>query len=206
MSCDCGHASANTENERKTLRIALLMNATMFVVGMVAGLWAQSSGLMADALDMLTDATAYGIGLMAVTRGMRFKRYSARWTGATLMLLSVGIVADVIRRFLFGSAPLGAAMVGFSLLSLFVNVTVLRMLAQYREGEVHMRASWICTRADVVANFGVLASGLVVLATGWHYADLVVGLAISIYVAKEAIEIWQQARDSSESDTLFSEQ
>ena len=206
MSCDCWHSSASTENERKTLRIALVLNATMFVVGMAAGLWAQSSGLMADALDMLTDATAYGLGLMAVTRGLRFKQYSARWTGATLMLLSVGIVADVVRRFLFGSEPLGAAMVGFSLLSLCVNVTVLRMLARYREGEVHMRASWICTRADVVANFGVLASGLVVLASGWRYADLVVGLAISMYVAKEAVEIWQQARESGENNTSLSEQ
>jgi cation diffusion facilitator family transporter len=204
MPCDCGHSSANTEKERKTLRIALVLNATMFVVGMAAGLWAQSSGLMADALDMLTDATAYGLGLMAVTRGLRFKQYSARWTGATLMLLSVGIVADVIRRFLFGSDPLGAGMVGFSLLSLFINVTVLRMLAQYREGEVHMRASWICTRADVVANFGVLASGLVVLATGWRYADLVVGLAISMYVAKEAVEIWQQASESNEDGSIIS--
>ncbi|MFM0176627.1 cation diffusion facilitator family transporter [Paraburkholderia sediminicola] len=206
MPCDCGHASANTENERKTLRVALVLNAAMFVVGMAAGLWAQSSGLMADALDMLTDATAYGLGLMAVTRGLRFKQYSARWTGATLMLLSAGIVADVIRRLLFGSDPLGAAMVGFSVLSLFVNVTVLRMLAQYREGEIHMRASWICTRADVVANFGVLASGLVVLATGWRYADLVVGLAISIYVAKEAVEILRQARDSGGWDAPLSEQ
>jgi cation diffusion facilitator family transporter len=206
MSCDFRHASANSENERKTLRIALLFNATMFVVGMAAGLWAQSSGLMADALDMLTDATAYGLGLMAVTRGTRFKQYSARWTGATLMLLSAGIVADVIRRFLFGSDPLGAAMVGFSVLSLVVNVTVLRMLTQYREGEVHMRASWICTRADVVANFGVLASGLVVLATGWRYADLVVGLAISIYVAREAIEVWHQSSDSGEKDAALSEQ
>jgi Co/Zn/Cd efflux system component len=39
----------------------------MFVVGMAAGLLAQSSGLMADALDMLTDATAYALALMAVT-------------------------------------------------------------------------------------------------------------------------------------------
>jgi cation diffusion facilitator family transporter len=205
MSCDCSHAPANTEKERKTLRIASRLNATMFVVGMAAGLWAQSSGLMADALDMLTDATAYGLGLMAVTRGTRFKQYSARWTGATLMLLSAGIIADVIRRFLFESDPLGVAMIGFSILSLCVNVTVLRMLAQYREGEVHMRASWICTRADVVANFGVLASGLVVLATGWRYADLVVGLAIGMYVAKEAIEIWQQSRNPEEKHTAFSE-
>jgi Co/Zn/Cd efflux system component len=88
-------------------------------------------------------------------------------------------------------------------LSLRVNVAVLRMLAQYREGEVHMRASWICTRADVVANFGARASGLVVLASGCRYADLVVGIAISMYVAKEAIEISQQSRDSGEKDTAL---
>ncbi|MFM0329494.1 cation transporter [Paraburkholderia strydomiana] len=205
MSCECGRATATTRAERKTLRIALVLNATMFVVGMAAGLWAQSNGLMADALDMLTDATAYALGLMAATRGIRFKQYSARWTGATLMLLSVGIIGDVVRRFLFGSEPLGTAMVGFSLLSLCVNVTVLRMLAKYRGGEVHMRASWICTRADVVANFGVLASGLVVLATGWRYADLVVGVAIAIYVAKEAAEIWREALNPAERSSALSE-
>lgn len=205
MSCDCGHPPSNTEYERKTLRIALVLNATMFVVGMAAGLWAQSSGLMADALDMLTDATAYGLGLMAVTRGMRFKRYSARWTGATLMLLSAGIIVDVIRRFLFGSEPLGAVMIVFSLVSLCVNITVLRMLSKYREGEVHLRASWICTRADVIANFGVLVSGLVVLATGWRFADLTAGLAIGGYVAREAAEIWRQAREAREDDSVLSE-
>ncbi|MFM0292170.1 MULTISPECIES: cation transporter [Paraburkholderia] len=108
------------------------------------------------------------------------------------------------RRLLFGSEPLGAAMVGFSIVSLCVNVSVLRMLARYREGEIHMQASWICTRADHVANFGVLASGLVVVATGCRYADLVVGLAIAIYVAKEAIEVWQQSRNSDENHTALS--
>ena len=37
MSCDCSHASVSTENKRKTLRVALVLNATMFVVGMAAG-------------------------------------------------------------------------------------------------------------------------------------------------------------------------
>lgn len=66
-----------------------------------------------------------------------------------------------------------------------------------------LRGSWICTRADVVANFGVLASGLVVLASGWRCADLV---AINIYVAKEAVEIWHQARDSGGRETALSKQ
>ncbi|WP_429315561.1 cation transporter [Paraburkholderia sp. GAS448] len=97
-----------------------------------------------------------------------------------------------------------AALMAFSLLSLCVNVTVLRMLAQYRRGEVHLRASWICMRADVIANFGVLTSGLVVLFTGWRYADLLAGLAIAGYVARDAIEIWRQVSESNEDGSIVS--
>jgi Co/Zn/Cd efflux system component len=61
-----------------------------------------------------------------------------------------------------------------------------------------MRANLICTRADVVANFSVLASGLVVLVTGVCYADLVVALAISIYVANESVEVWRPTSNSGE--------
>jgi len=203
MSCDCASAAARTIEERRTLRTALALNAAMFLIGAVAGWWAQSSGVMADALDMLTDATAYGISLMAVTRGARFKQYSARWTSGTLLLLSIGIAADVGRRFVFGSEPLGLLMISYSLLSLGVNVTVLKMLAKQRQGEIHLRASWICTRTDVIANFGVLASGMVVLATGWRYADLALGLAIALYVAKEAVEIWQQSRHPERSESTL---
>ena len=84
MACECSSHSAATEKERKILRIALALNAAMFVIGMTADLWAQSTGLMADALDMLADASAYGLGLLAVTRGAAFKRNSPRWSGALL--------------------------------------------------------------------------------------------------------------------------
>jgi Co/Zn/Cd efflux system component len=69
MTCECSHHTATGEQERKTLRIALFLNGAMFIVGMSAGWWAQSTGLMADALDMLADASAYAIALLAVTRG-----------------------------------------------------------------------------------------------------------------------------------------
>ncbi|MBC8751397.1 MULTISPECIES: cation transporter [Paraburkholderia] len=201
MSCDCGSASARNSEERRTLRIALVLNATMFVVGMLAGWRAESSGVIADALDMLADASAYGLALMAVTRGARFKQYSARWTGGTLLLLSVGIVVDVARRFFIGSEPLGFVIIAYSLLSLATNVAVLALLAKHRSGEVHLRASWICTRTDVIANVGVLTSGIVVFATGWRYADLAVGLAMGLYVAKEAAEIWEQAHSAAQTQS-----
>lgn len=193
MACECKQASAKTEQERATLRIALALNATMFVVGMAAGLWAQSTALTADALDMLADASSYALALLAVTRSPAFKRNAARWSGSVLLILGAGIVFDVVRRGLFGSEPQGLAMMVFSVASLVVNVTVLRMLGKFRHGEVHLRATWKFTRVDVLANLGVFASGLAVWLTGLRMADLLVGLAIGLYVAKEAFEILREA-------------
>ena len=143
MACECSNVSVQSEGERATLRIALGLNAAMFVIGTAAGLWAQSSGLMADALDMLADASAYALALLAVSNGAVFKRNTARWSRSLLLVLGVGIVLDVVRRGFIGSEPLGPAMMAFSLASLAVNVTVLRMLDKFRHGEVHLRATWI---------------------------------------------------------------
>ncbi|MDE2600449.1 MAG: cation transporter [Rhodocyclaceae bacterium] len=195
MNCECSKVAAQSESEPATLRIALALNATMFVVGIAAGLWAQSSGLMADALDMLADASAYALALFAASRGTPFKRIAARWSGSLLLILGAGIVLDVARRGLVGSEPLGPAMMAFSLASLAINVTVLRMLDKFRHVEAHLRATWIFTRVDVIANIAVFVSGLLVwLAPTLRMADLLVGLAIGLYVAKEALEILREAR------------
>jgi len=193
MACECSNVSAHSKEERTTLRIALGLNTAMFIIGIVAGLWAQSSGLMADALDMLADASAYALALLAASRGVLFKRYAARWSGSLLLILGIGIVLDVVRRGLFGSEPLGQAMMAFSLASLAVNVTVLRMLDKFRQGEVHLRATWIFTRVDVIANVAVFASGLLVWLSDLRAVDLLVGFIIGLYVAKEAIGILREA-------------
>jgi len=187
-----GPGNPADELKCKTLRAALSLNAAMFVIGTVAGVLAQSTGLLADALDMLTDAIAYGLALMAVSRGLKFKKNAARWSGAILVLLGAGIIAEVVRRWFFGSEPIGLVMMGYSAVSFAVNLDVLMRLAEFRDGEVHLRASYICTRADVLANIAVFISGAIVAATGLQILDLVVGFGIGVYVLKEAGEILTQ--------------
>jgi len=79
-------------------------------------------------------------------------------------------------------------------LALAVNASVLRLLSKQRRDEVHIRATWIFTRADVIANGAVILSGIAVLVTGIRYFDLVVGAGIGLYVAREALEILSDAR------------
>jgi cation diffusion facilitator family transporter len=195
-SCGCHAEQGATDAERRVLRIALALNATMFIVGIIAGIVAQSTSLIADALDMLADASAYAIALLAVGRSARFKAGAASVSGSLLLLLGLAVLIEVVRRMLFGSAPEGLIMIGVACISLAVNATVLRMLGRFREGEVHLRATWIFTRVDVIANIGVIASGLVVFFSGSRYPDLIVGTAIGVYVIKEAFEILGEARQA----------
>lgn len=193
--CGC-HAQATNEAERRILRLALVLNATMFVVGIVAGLIAQSMGLIADSLDMLADASAYGIALVAWQRSANFKASAATLSGTLLLILGAGVVAGVVWRLVVGSHPEGAWMMGIAFIALIVNAAVLRLLERFRHGEVHLRATWLFTRVDVIANLAVILSGVLVLLLHSAVPDLVIGTAIACYVLREALGILREAKEA----------
>jgi len=198
-ACDCRHEPTSVA-ERRVLWIALGLNACMALVGGIAGWAAQSAGLLADALDMLSDASAYAIGLIAIGRTALFKANAALLGGALLLVLGVGLLVEVARRVIVGADPSSGWMIATALLSLAVNVFVLRLLAPLRTGEVHLRATWLFTRVDVIANAAVVIAGVLVLMTATPYPDFVIGALIGLYVIKEAIEILRDAfRERSKS-------
>ncbi|MBI2498505.1 MAG: cation transporter [Opitutae bacterium] len=191
---DCGcHFEAHDDEQRQVLRTLLAINGAMFVVELVVGLIAQSSGVMADSLDMLADALVYGVGLYAVGRSAAIKRGAARWSGMFQIALAGGIFADVARKAYFGSEPHSVLMMVIAAVALVANAYCLRLLQRHRDGEVHMRASWIFSRSDVIANAGVILAGLLVWWTGSRWPDLVVGSAIAAVVVRGGVEILRDA-------------
>lgn len=191
--CGCA-VEPEDERQRLILILALSLNAIMFGVGVVGGIVAQSIGLIADSLDMLTDALAYGIALYAIGRGVLFKAKAAWLTGIFVFLLGLGVFGDAARRALMGATPESGLMLLIATASLAVNSLVLYLLTAYRRDEVHLRATWICTRADVIANVAVIASAVVLRISGWRFIDPIVGAAIGGYIVKEAWEILRNAR------------
>lgn len=191
---DCGcHTEVPTAEAGKTLRLALALNAAMFVVELIGGIVGESSGLIADSLDMLADASAYGIAIAAASQGALFKVRAATFSGTILFLLGLGACIAAIGRTITGSEPESLIMAVLAAPALVVNTVVLRLLSQHRHGEVHLRATWIFTRADVVANLAVLFAALLVYLTGSRYPDLIVGFGIGLYVIREAFEILRDA-------------
>lgn len=192
---DCGcKVEANNAAERKTLRILLLINATMFVVGITAGLLGRSTALVADSLDMFADATVYLMSLYAVGKAAAQKNRAASLSGIFQITLAGFVLIDVIRRFVLGSSPESAWMMGIAFLALIANSYGLFLISKHRKGEIHMRASWIFTQNDVVANLSVIVAGLLVEHFHSRFPDLIVGFAIALLVMRGGINIIQDAR------------
>ena len=195
----CSPPPAENAAQRRVLFVALALNATMFVVEVTAGVLGNSTGLIADGLDMLADASAYAVALLAIGRSAAFKAKAATASGALLLILGIAVLADVVRRAIWGEPPEGSLMVAVAAVALAVNAIVLRLLAGVRDQGVHLRATWIFTRADVVANVAVITSGVAVLLTGFRFVDLAVGAAIGAWVIREALEILRAARTARRS-------
>lgn len=186
--CSCGCAAAAAKAEARTLRWLLAINATMFVVELVAGWLAQSTGLIADSLDMFADAAVYGLALYAVGHAGRQLRV-ARLSGWVELLLALGVLGEVLRRWLTGSAPEPLPMMSIALLALAANLACMAMLARHRDGGAHMQASWIFSTNDVLANLGVILAGALVAWSGSNVPDLVIGTLIGLLVLNGARRI-----------------
>ena len=73
--------------------------------------------------------------------------------------------------------------------ALVANVACVALLARHREGGVHLKASWIFSTNDALANLGVILAGALVLATGSALPDLLVGAGVGLLVLSGAVRI-----------------
>lgn len=181
--------SKTAESEATVLRQLLAINGFMFIVELSIGLYAQSTGLIADSLDMFADAAVYGLSLYAVGKTIQLKKKAAHLSGYLQIILAVGALVEVSRRLAFGSEPEEFLMMGVASVALIANTFCLWLLSKHRDGEVHMKASWIFSTNDVIANAGVIIAGALVWLLQSNWPDLIVGLIIAIIVLKGGLRI-----------------
>jgi cation diffusion facilitator family transporter len=192
---DCGcEIEIKDQKQKKVLYWLLVINALMFVIEISFGWIAESTALIADSLDMLADAIVYGIGLYAVGRAANDKAKAALVSGYFQAVLGSLILFDIIRRILQGSEPESTLMMTFGIVALFANVICLVLIHQHKDGEVHMRASWIFSTNDVIANLGVITGGVLVWILGSRWPDIIIGVVIAIVILRGAWIIIQDAK------------
>lgn len=191
---------ANPPTERRTLWIVLLLNIGLAAGFLIGGAMADSSALIANGLDNLSDAAVYALSLIALSHGQVWKTRAATVSGAMLLLFALGVLVDVGRRFVEGSEPIGITMMVMAAIAAVVNFACLRLLQRVEEPDVNLRAATTFSFNDFISNGGILIAGLLVLWRGTNWPDLLVGMLTALIAIKGGIEILRDAHQQSHRD------
>ena len=184
---------AQQADQRRVLVAVLLINAVMFVVEFGAGIVAGSAALMADASDNLGDAVVYAVSLYAISRSDRWKAGAATLKGAVILLLGVGIAANVAVKISSGIPPSSFLMLVFGGAALVANLICLALLWRLRKQDVNMASSFECSRNDIISNGGTLLAAGAVALTASPWPDIVIGSAMAVLVLRSAYRVLGKA-------------
>lgn len=177
------------------LALALALGAGFMLVELVFALVTGSLALLSDAAHMLTDVVGIAMALSAIllarnsrpsfTRTFGYYRAEviAALANAVLLFAVAGyVLVEAIRR--FGEPPEvpGAPVLVVGVLGLVANIAAFLLLRRGAAESLNVRGAYLEVLADMVGSIGVLVSAAVTLTTGWRYADMVVGVAIGVWV------------------------
>ncbi len=192
---DCGcEVEIKNQSQKRVLYWLLTINAVMFGVEISLGWLAESTALIADSIDMFADAVVYGIGLYAVGRAASDKARAAMISGYFQAALGGLILVDILRRIIYGSEPGSTLMMSVGVAALLANVICLILIHKHKDGEVHMRASWIFSTNDVIANLGVITGGVLVWTLDNRWPDIIIGIIISVVILRGSRLILNDAK------------
>ena len=188
----------NADRQKRTLLIVFALNLLLFITLGTAGLVADSSALIASAVDNLSDTIVYAISVLAVGGSGKLKRSAARLSGIMLVIFAIGVLFDALRRPFFGPEPAGVTMMAMATFAAVVNLICLRLLKPLKTDDVNLRAAQTFSVNDFFSNGGILIAGALVMWTGSWIPDVVVGLVVAAVAVFGGFEILRDAKRESE--------
>jgi Co/Zn/Cd efflux system component len=165
---------------RRILWIALVLNATMFLVEMLGGWSSGSVSLLADAVDFFGDAANYGISLFVLAMATIWRSRVALVKGATMGTYGLLVLGVTLWHVMRGGLPHAETMGVIGMLALATNGLVAILLYAYRNGDSNMRSVWLCTRNDAIGNIAVMLAALGVFGTGTAWPDILVAALMGV--------------------------
>jgi cobalt-zinc-cadmium efflux system protein len=174
--------------------LALILTALILAAEIVGGLLTGSLALLSDAAHVLMDVLA----LMMSYAALRIARRPAderhtygyhRWqviaalaNGVTLLVVAFGIFREAWERFREPQAVLAGPMLVVAAIGLVVNLVVALVLSNHDHSDLNVRSAFLHVLGDALSSVGVIAAGVVMLLTGWVWADPLVSVLIGAII------------------------
>ncbi len=194
-----------TAKNRRALWIVFGLTFIYFLVEVAGGLLTNSLALLADAAHMLTDVGGLGLALFAAwmsakpatpqrTYGYyRVEILAALSNAVVLFLMSFFILYEAYRRFREPPEVASVPMLAVAAVGLGVNLVGIAMLRKASGESLNMKGAYLEVVGDLLGSVGVLVAGVVMLTTGWYYADPLFGVGIGLFILPRTWGLMKQA-------------
>ncbi|MGE7767183.1 cation diffusion facilitator family transporter [Peribacillus sp. NPDC096540] len=190
-----GHHHHHHSENKKALLASFLLISTFMVVEVIGGFMTNSLALLSDAGHMLSDAAALGLSYTAIKLGekkatqtksygyKRFEIIAACLNGLTLIVISVFIFFEAIRRFVNPPEVQSLGMLMISIIGLLVNIIAAWILMSGdKDDNLNVRSAFLHVIGDMLGSVGAIAAALLIYFFDWGIADPIASVVVAILI------------------------
>lgn len=190
---------------KKNLLIVLALSGTYLIAEVIGGIVTNSLALLADAAHMLTDVVGLLLAFIAIKIGERkadpSKTYgyyrteilAAVINAVVLLGISIYVLIEAYKRFQDPPEVQSTSMLIVAGIGLLVNVVGLMILRKDSEASLNMKGAYFEVLSDMLTSVGVMIAGVIMLTTGWYYADPLISAAIGLLIFPRTWKLLMEA-------------
>jgi cobalt-zinc-cadmium efflux system protein len=188
------HAPSPASGNKKKLALVFGFTLLYLIVEVVGGILTNSLALLADAGHMLTDVGGLGLALFAIrfaerpaTPGRTYGYYRVEILAAVvnavvLIGVSLYVLYEAYERFRNPPEVESRAMLLVAAVGLAVNIAGMLILRAGSRESLNMKGAYFEVLSDTLTSVGVIVAGLIMLTTGWYYADPLISAGIGLFI------------------------
>jgi len=176
------------------MAVAFGISLAIFVMEVIGGFLSGSLALLSDAGHIFADAFSLGLSWYALN--LLHRRANGRATfgyhrvgimvalvnGTMLVVMAVLIFREAYERFLTPPRIQTTELLIIATIGLLANLVMVRLLHDGHRHSLNVKSAWLHVISDSLASLGVVISGVVILLTGWRYADPIASVLIGVLI------------------------
>jgi cobalt-zinc-cadmium efflux system protein len=208
LSGEHSHGSPARAGERHRTRLLIVFGMVLvfMLAEFVAGYLTGSLALISDAGHMATDALGLGMALAAITAATKVRsggqhtfglyrlEIIAALANAVLLFVVAGfVIYEAFQRLSDPPEVLSGPMLVVAVAGLGVNVIGWWLLRDGASESMNVEGAYLEVAADFISSLGVIVAALVIMITGWVYADPIIGAAIGLFILPRAYRLGRRA-------------
>jgi cobalt-zinc-cadmium efflux system protein len=189
------HPARHGDNDYgRAFAIGIGLNLVYVAAEIVAGVFAGSLALLADAghnlSDVLALALSWGAAVLSrrrpthrFTYGLRSSSILAALANAVVLLVVTGGIAwEAMLRFADPVPVASRLMIAVAAAGIAVNGGTALLFAPGRGRDLNIKSAFLHMAGDTLVTAGVVVAGIVIGLTHWLWLDPAVGLAVSAII------------------------